>query len=107
MHVTKESHDTLHCVWHPPDTDLQNGPITDYEVKYVKSAKENEEPHILYRKLNNTFVSLESLEAGASYEISVRAYTKIGYGPFLHPPVMIFTGEGIVNIFDFMEGQIS
>ena len=105
MHVTKESHDTLHCVWHPPETDLQNGPITRYEVRYVKSAKEDEKPNIKYQMINETFVTLRSLEAGASYEISVRAYTKIGPGPFLHPPIMIFTGEGIVNIVDFIEGQ--
>ena len=98
MHVTKESHDTLHCIWNPPDTDLQNGPITGYEVRYVKSAKEDEEPHIKDKILNNTFVTLQSLEAGASYEVSVRAFTKIGAGPFLHPPVMIFTGKGNVNI---------
>ena len=94
LEVTKTSHNSLQCSWKLPAEHLCNGPITGYEVRYLKSVKKDEVSKINYKLVNKTSVSLYQLEAGSNYEVSIRAFTVIGAGPFNHPPTLIFTGKG-------------
>lgn len=110
LHVTKIAHDTLHCFWSLPDEDKRNGIITHYEVRYFKSVKQNkaiEKVVIKYKLTNFTSATLYHLEAGANYEVSVRAFTKIGEGPFNHPPTLIFTGKATEELNSIKEMVIT
>lgn len=46
------------------------------------------------KRVFNRTVVLSNLEPGAIYEVSVRSFTKIGAGPWVHPPELVFTGKG-------------
>ena len=111
--MVKISHDALGGTWDDPAPKLRNGPIIYHDVRYVKSDK-NEAAYVrtkqkrdlssnsnkagelmeIKRVFNRTVV-LSNLEPGAIYEVSVRSFTKVGAGPWVHPPELVFTGKGI------------
>ncbi|XP_066925498.1 uncharacterized protein [Clytia hemisphaerica] len=102
LHVTKISHDTLHATWDDPAPKLCNGPIIYYDVRYVKSDKSD--PSVrskravssnvaVFKRVFNSTAVLDRLEPGAIYEVSTRSYTKVGPGPWVHPPELVFTGK--------------
>ena len=102
LHVIKISHNALGGSWDYPVAKLRNGPITSHEVRYVKSDKNlrsnrntnNLEDGMQIKRVFNRTVVLSNLEPGAIYEISVRSFTKVGPGPWVHPPELVFTGLG-------------
>ena len=76
----------------------QNGVITMYEIEY-----EPLECDLIIEYINTTgpvlMVNLTGLEEYVEYDITVRAYTSEGPGPYSHPPVTERTLEdGMENI---------
>ena len=106
--MVKLSHDALGGTWDDPAYKLRNGPIIFHDVRYVKSDN-NEAVYVKTRqkrdsnkagdlmeikRVFNRTVVLSNLEPGAIYEVSVRSFTKVGAGPWVHPPELVFTGKG-------------
>ena len=97
LQVEKKSHMSFSCSWEPPPLHLHNGPITQYEVRYIRSAIEQNsgilEAAVKKTKITNqTSTILYSLSSGYNYEVSVRAYTVIGPGVYSRP-VTRYTGK--------------
>ena len=78
----------------------QNGEITLYEVQYEPLMRF--EGQILINSTNTTRlnITLTGLEEYVEYNITVRAYTSEGPGPYSDPPVTERTLEDGMDIFD-------
>ena len=77
-HIVTLSPTTIEAKWNDiPESDL-NGIISQYEVRY-KVVNESMLDSIFTRNLS---VLLSDLRASTAYEVSVRAYTSVGPGPF-------------------------
>jgi len=78
----------------------QNGNITDYEVQIEPLDFQAD---ILVDLLNTTNVSIvvTGLEEFVFYNISVRAYTSVGPGPYSDPMTERTLGDGNVPIYHF------
>ena len=59
----------------------QNGIITNYDVRY-EPLQFNESLSTLVTNTTDMAVNLTNLQEDVEYNISVRAYTAIGFGPF-------------------------
>ena len=60
----------------------QNGIIKIYEVDYQPAQMFNGSMTVNAMNTTNTTISLSSLHESVQYNITVRAYTSIGPGPF-------------------------
>ena len=82
VNVSVNSSTAILVTWEEvPDLD-QNGIITTYEVLY--NPMETFDGELIPQTLNTTdiFTYLSELEQDVDYNISVRAYTSIGPGPY-------------------------
>ena len=68
--------------WDPVPPIDQNGVITMYEVLYQPLETFNETISSDLMISNQTSISIADLQESVLYNISVRAYTSIGEGPF-------------------------
>ena len=59
----------------------QNGIITNYEVRY-EPLQFTESLSIMFVNTTDMTVNLTNLQEYVEYNISVRAYTSVGFGPF-------------------------
>ena len=79
-----ESPTTIAVTWEEVPPIDQNGVITMYEV--MKIPLEDFEGAIVMKTVNVSrsvqFVELKELQEHVSYNISVRAYTSVGAGPY-------------------------
>ena len=98
LQVERLSPKTLGCTWSLPESTLCNGPIIGYQVRYIKSVEKGGTEIAESKKLNETALTLYNLEAGAIYQVSVQAYTKIGPGPYNYPATLIFTGKATAEL---------
>ncbi len=64
-----------------PDID-QNGIITEYEVMYEPLMTFEGQLNTTIVNTKNLFITLNDLEEFVNYNISVRAYTSVGPGPY-------------------------
>lgn len=96
--VERLTPNSLGCVWFLPNITLRNGPITAFQVRFLKSVEEGEPEASQYVKLNQTKIILANLEAGAIYQVTVRAFTGIGPGPYVFPATLIFTGKSTAEL---------
>ncbi len=60
----------------------QNGVITDYEVMYVPLMRFGNTLSITIVNTTNMYITLDGLQEFVNYNISVRALTSVGPGPF-------------------------
>ena len=70
----------------------QNGIITIYEVYYQPAQLFNGSMTVDVMNTTNTTILLSNLHESVQYNITVRAYTRIGPGPF-NSHVLSFTLE--------------
>ena len=70
----------------------QNGIIIMYEVDYQPAQVFNEPMTVDVMNTTNTTILLTNLQESVQYNITVRAYTRIGPGPF-SSHVLSFTQE--------------
>ena len=70
----------------------QNGIITIYEVDYQPAQVFNGSMTVDVVNTTNTTILLKNLHESVQYNITVRAYTRIGPGPF-SSHVLSFTQE--------------
>ncbi|XP_074612301.1 receptor-type tyrosine-protein phosphatase S-like isoform X2 [Acropora palmata] len=77
---------TYNISWAPLAREKRNGIITEYEIKREKAStgarSKRSTGDITYSKSENTFASVSGFQPGCKYNISVRAFTTIGPGPF-------------------------
>ena len=76
------SHTMIYVAWEEIPPIDRNGIITDYEVRYEPVRDD-----LLAGSVNTTSLSLTimELEEFAHYNISVRAFTRVGPGPYSVP----------------------
>ncbi len=60
----------------------QNGIITDYEVMYEPLMRFGNTLNITIVNTTNMYITLDGLQEFVNYNISVRARTSVGPGPF-------------------------
>ncbi len=60
----------------------QNGIITEYEVMYEPQMTFNDMLTTTTVNTTNMFITLTGLQEYVVYNISVRAYTRVGPGPY-------------------------
>ena len=70
----------------------KNGIIIIYEVDYQPAQVSNGSMTVNFMNTTNTTISLSSLHESVQYNMTVRAYTRIGPGPF-SSHVLNFTQE--------------
>ena len=70
----------------------KNGIIIIYEVDYQPAQVSNGSMAVNFMNTTNTTISLSSLHESVQYNMTVRAYTSIGPGPF-SSHVLSFTQE--------------
>ena len=63
----------------------QNGIITDYEVQYIPLENFGNTIGVETVNTSDMFFLLNNLEEFVNYNISVRAYTIVGPGPYSDP----------------------
>ena len=71
----------------------QNGIITVYEVQYVTLETCNGSIYTLNTNTTMLNTTLTDLEEYVEYNITVRAYTSVGPGPYSDPPITERTDE--------------
>ena len=71
----------------------QNGMITVYEVQYVPLETCNGSISLLNTTTTMLNTTLTDLEEYVEYDITVRAYTSVGPGPYSDPPITERTDE--------------
>uniref|UniRef100_A0A8B9R7U3 DCC netrin 1 receptor n=1 Tax=Astyanax mexicanus TaxID=7994 RepID=A0A8B9R7U3_ASTMX len=64
--------------WQPPPTNLQNGFITGYKLRYRKTGRRGEQEAL---EPNNLWYLFTGLEKGSQYSFQVAAMTANGTGP--------------------------
>ena len=78
--------------WNEVDPIYQNGIIIIYEVDYQPAQVFNGSMTVDVVNTTNTTIILSDLHESVQYNITVRAYTSIGPGPF-SSHVLSFSGE--------------
>ena len=77
---------TYNISWAPLAREKRNGIIVAYEIKREKAStgarSKRSTADITYSKSENTFALVSGFQPGCKYDISVRAFTAIGAGPF-------------------------
>ena len=79
---------TFNISWEPLQREESHGKVTLYEVKAIFLKKGNlRKRSVIYSPVNTsvTFVVLSDLELCSKYNVSVRAYTAEGPGPYGEP----------------------
>ena len=79
-------------IWSEVDPMDQNGIIIMYEVDYQALVTFGSPGDLSRRNTTNTTITLRDLHESAQYNITVRAFTSIGPGPF-SPHVISTTQE--------------
>ena len=77
----------------------QNGPIVLYEVSYIPFDTFNGQlaAQTLEVMVENMSLVLEDLEEFLGYNVSVRAYTEAGPGPYSEPVSNITLEDGMIH----------
>ena len=90
MRAMAESSTTIAVMWEEVPPIDQNGYIIMYEVMYtpLEIFGRTVEGNILNVSGSNMSVVLTELEKYYNYSISVRAFTKIGAGPYSDPVIV-------------------
>ena len=75
---------SLTLSWMAPDT--PNGNITHYELWYRRSG--NESFNVISNIMDTTMMhSIDGLTPGVTYVVKLRAYTRVGPGPYVNQTV--------------------
>ena len=89
---------SIHVSWDPVPEDKRHGIITKYHVHVLRmkdpalpTPKPQPTPKHIYTENHTT--EIRDLEMFVLYRIDVRAYTRIGYGDYSDPPIMLKTLE--------------
>ena len=69
----------------------QNGVITTYEV--LLEPPEGQNSMVVSRNFSELSGNVTEMDEAVQYNISVRAYTMEGPGPYSTPPVQVMTNE--------------
>jgi len=89
--------------WFQVDPIHQNGIIITYEVDYQPEVTFNGSQDITRVNTSNTTIVLTNLHESVQYNITVRAFTRAGAGPFSNPVVSITQEAGDNNFLsDFL-----
>ena len=72
----------LHITWGEVPRAVRNGIITLYEIRYIPLETYGGQIQNGTVTTAMRSVSVESLEENTPYNVSVRAYTKVGPGPY-------------------------
>ena len=75
----------------------RNGIITHYEVDYQPIVPFSNPMDLSRVNTTNTTIVLRDLHESAQYNITVRAFTSIGPGPFSHPVISITHEDGKIS----------
>uniref|UniRef100_T1JGZ8 Uncharacterized protein n=1 Tax=Strigamia maritima TaxID=126957 RepID=T1JGZ8_STRMM len=85
---------SLRVHWQPPPSELQNGDITYYKVKYVEAAgSASKTRHVTTDAAQRSYV-LDGLERWTEYRIELLAGTVVGDGP-ASQPTFVRTSEDV------------
>ncbi len=84
-----------------PEID-QNGIITEYEVMYEPLMTFGGQLNATIVNTTNLFITLNGLEEFVNYNISVRAYTSVGPGPYSAGIVRMTIEDGEFLSFMFI-----
>ena len=68
---------------------LRNGIITKYEVEYNHTAYSDTDSSTQTRNTSDQMIVLVNLHEYTEYHIRVRAYTKVGAGPYSNQTMSI------------------
>ena len=85
--------------WTEVDPIDQNGIITMYEVDYQPLQRFNNSDDITAVNTTDTNITLTNLHEFVQYNITVRAFTSVGPGPFSTHVLSITEEEGEFNNF--------
>ena len=75
----------------------RNGIITQYEVDYQPIVPFSNPTDLSRINTTDTTITLRNLHESARYNITVRAFTSIGPGPFSNPTLSITHEDGKVS----------
>ena len=89
----------IEVTWEEVSEIDQNGIITFYEVEYTPQM--TFEGQILVNSTNTTYLNttLTGLEEYVQYDISVRAYTSVGPGPYSDPVTERTLEDGRITVY--------
>ena len=83
--------------WFEVDPIHQNGIITVYEVDYQPLTDFGSED-VTHVNTTNTTIVLMDLHESVQYNITVRAFTSVGGGPFSNPVASVTHEDGIYKL---------
>ena len=84
----------VEVMWSEVNPIDRNGIITHYEVDYQPIVPFNNPMDLSHVNTTNTTIILRDLHESAQYNITVRAFTGIGPGPFSNPSLSITHEDG-------------
>ena len=97
---------TFNISWAPLSREKSHGKVILYDVKeeFLSSGRHQKRSPSNSRTLNTTtaFVVLYDLLICSKYHVSVRAYTKVGPGPYTEPMVLETSSEYNHNILVYI-----
>ena len=100
--LSKLNETTFNISWEPLTREKSHGKVILYDVKeeLLSRGRRRKRSPINSRILNTTttFVVLYDLPLCSRYNVSVRAYTKAGPGPYTHPRVLQTSSEYNQNV---------
>ncbi|XP_031574085.1 contactin-3-like isoform X2 [Actinia tenebrosa] len=89
LHILKNNATTYTATWNEVPEHLRNGLVINYEVRWIMIRKGNlstpGHPPFTRCKVNGFSYTMHGLSLCAQYSISVRAYTRVGPGPYSAP----------------------
>ena len=99
--MTSETLDSTSILvtWDEVPAVLRNGIITKYEVEYNYTAYSNAESSTQTRNTSDQMTVLVNLHEYTEYHIRVRAYTKVGAGPYSNQIMSITLQDSEFLIF--------
>ena len=85
--ATSLSSTEIEVSWEEVPAIDQNGKITMYQVQYEPLETFGDQIFTETVNITNTSMLLTALEEYVEYNITVRAYTSVGPGPYSDPPI--------------------
>ena len=89
--AVSETFDSINVTWRPVPEEKRDGIIILYQVNITDGS---------FTKSNTTSkltIEIQGLEMFEMYSVRVRAFTRIGEGPFSNPTKLKTKEEGILN----------
>ena len=100
MAVANFTSTTITVTWEPVAPIDQNGIITEYEVEYNQSTFDINTTQTVRVNSSSTMVQLTELHEYVEYFIRVKAYTRVGYGPYSEPINQTTAQDGKYSMFE-------